>query len=51
MANDVKTTDGYGEAGASKSFSIEAEQAVLGGVLVDPACFPSVAMLLRPEYF
>ena len=51
MANDVKTTDGYGEAAASKSFSIEAEQAVLGGILLDPACFPSVAMLLRPEYF
>ena len=52
MANGVnKKEDGYGAAGTSKSFSIEAEQAVLGGVLLDPACFPSVAVLLRPDYF
>ena len=51
MANGVNKKEGaYGES-ASKSFSIEAEQAVLGGVLLDPACFPSVAALLRPEYF
>ena len=35
----------------SKAFSIEAEQAVLGSILVKPECFSSVAVLLRPEYF
>lgn len=32
-------------------FSLEAEQAVLGSVLLDPSCLPSVAMVLKPEYF
>lgn len=32
-------------------FSLEAEQAVLGCVLMDPSCMPQVLMHLRPEYF
>ncbi|MBS7360867.1 MAG: replicative DNA helicase, partial [Oscillospiraceae bacterium] len=32
-------------------FSLEAEQAVLGCVLMDPSCIPQVLMHLRPEYF
>ena len=32
-------------------FSMEAEQAVLGSVLIDPACMSSVQALLRPEHF
>lgn len=36
---------------ANKAFSYEAEQAVLGAVLLDPACFPTVSMSIRPEYF
>lgn len=39
------------EAGSSKSFSLEAEQAVLGCVLTDPSCFSTVSMLVRPDYF
>ena len=32
-------------------FSMEAEQAVLGSVLIDPACMPAVQAVLRPEHF
>jgi len=32
-------------------FSMEAEQAVLGSVLIDPACIPIVQAVLRPEHF
>ncbi len=39
------------DTGTSKSFSLEAEQAILGSVLIDPSCFPTVSMLVRPEYF
>ena len=52
MANGATSReDNYTEAVVSKSYSIEAEQAVLGSVLTDPACFPSVSVLLRAEYF
>ena len=52
MANSETNRDNnYTETAVSKSFSIEAEQAVLGSILLDPACFPSVSMLLRAEYF
>lgn len=34
-----------------KVFSLEAEQAILGSILIDPGCFPTVSMLVRPEYF
>lgn len=48
----MKKTDPTKEAPVSRaSYSLEAEQAVLGSVLIDPACFSSVSMLLRPEYF
>lgn len=39
------------DAGLSKSFSLEAEQAILGSVLIDPSCFSTVSMLVRPDYF
>ncbi len=32
-------------------FSMEAEQAVLGSVLIDPACMSQVQVILRPEHF
>ena len=32
-------------------FSLEAEQAVLGAVLLDPTCLSAVTMILKPEYF
>ncbi|MBQ6065236.1 MAG: replicative DNA helicase [Clostridia bacterium] len=52
MAKGTKNReDNFSEAVASKSYSIEAEQAVLGSVLLDPACFPSVSLLLRADYF
>ncbi|MCL2513690.1 MAG: replicative DNA helicase [Oscillospiraceae bacterium] len=37
--------------GLNLPYSIEAEQAVLGSVLLDPACLSQVAMLVKPEYF
>ena len=32
-------------------FSLEAEQAVLGSILLDPSCISAVTMILKPEYF
>ena len=32
-------------------YSIEAEQAVLGSVLIDPKCIPEVIEILRPDDF
>ncbi len=32
-------------------YSLEAEQAVLGSILLDPSCISSVTMVLKPEYF
>lgn len=32
-------------------YSLEAEQAVLGSVLIDPACITQVLIILKPEYF
>lgn len=32
-------------------FSLEAEQAVLGAVLLDPTCISAVTMILKPDYF
>lgn len=48
MKNTDKTPN---ESVTSKSFSLEAEQAILGSVLIDPSCFPTVSMLVRAEYF
>lgn len=36
---------------ASTWTSVEAEQAILGALLLDPACFDQVADLIRPELF
>ncbi len=46
-----KNDAGVNDSGTSKSFSLEAEQAILGSVLIDPSCFPTVSMLVRAEYF
>ena len=35
----------------SLPFSIEAEQAVLGAILLDPSCLSAVTMILKPDYF
>ena len=32
-------------------FSLEAEQAVLGSILLDPSCISAVTMILKPDYF
>ena len=32
-------------------FSLEAEQAVLGAILLDPSCLSQVTMILKPDYF
>lgn len=45
--NETSLTD----TGLTKSYSIEAEQAVLGSVLIEPLCFSTVSMIVRPEYF
>ena len=37
--------------GYQMPFSLEAEQAVLGCVLMEPACMPQVLVHLRPEHF
>lgn len=39
------------DSGAVKVYSLEAEQAILGSILIDPSCFPTVSMQVRPEYF
>ena len=31
--------------------AVEAEQAVIGSMLIDPSCIPEVIELLRPEDF
>lgn len=40
------------EPGMNMPFSLEAEQSVLGAILLDPSCLPTVAEILpRAEYF
>lgn len=46
-----KIDSALGAAGAGKAYSLEAEQAILGSILIDSSCFPSVSMLVRPDYF
>jgi len=41
----------YNLEGAKLPYSLEAEQAVLGSILVDPACLADVAVLIKPDYF
>ncbi len=44
--NNLTLPEGY-----QMPFSIEAEQAVLGCVLMEPSCMSQVLMFLRPEHF
>ncbi|HPU59070.1 MAG TPA: DnaB-like helicase N-terminal domain-containing protein, partial [Candidatus Avimonas sp.] len=37
--------------GLNMPYSLEAEQAVLGSILLDPQCIYSVADVLRPDHF
>lgn len=48
MANNQQgmTTDN-----GTLPFSLEAEQAVLGSILLDPSCISAVTMILKPDYF
>ena len=32
-------------------YSLEAEQAILGSILIDPKCLNEIAVLIKPEYF
>ncbi len=32
-------------------YSLEAEQAILGSIIIDPKCLNDVAILIKPEYF
>ena len=41
----------YNLDGGRLPYSIEAEQAVLGAILIDPKCLSEVAVGLSPEYF
>jgi len=34
-----------------QTYSVEAEQAILGSIIIDPDCLNDVATLLKPEYF
>ncbi len=49
--NDRSTTRLTEILGRELPYSLEAEQAVLGGVLLAPEVLPSVIEILRPEYF
>ena len=40
------------DPGAAMPFSLEAEQSVLGAILLEPSCLSTVVDILpRPEYF
>ena len=39
------------EYGQQMPYSLEAEQSVLGAILIDPACFPATLEELRADYF
>ena len=41
----------YNLEGSRSPYSLEAEQAVLGAVLIDPKCLNEIAVQVRPEYF
>ena len=32
-------------------YSLEAEQAILGSVIIDPKCLNDIALSIKPEYF
>ena len=48
MANDRLI---YNLDGARLPYSVEAEQAVLGSILVDPNCLSDVATEIKADYF
>ena len=48
MAEELQNLDIYSQA---LPYSLEAEQSVLGAMLLDAACVPQVMELVRPEYF
>ena len=41
----------YNLDGARLPYSVEAEQAVLGAIIVDPACLNEVAVQVKTDYF
>lgn len=45
-ASDIVSLDNF-----EMPFSLEAEQAVLGSILTDPSCLPTVSVLVRADYF
>lgn len=53
MAQDSKRDNRlyWGEDGLQPPYSLEAEQAVLGGILMESSCINRVADILRPEHF
>jgi replicative DNA helicase len=48
VAEDIQNLDIYSQA---LPYSLEAEQSVLGALLLDAGCIPRVMELVRPEYF
>ena len=48
MSNDKLI---YNLEGTRLPYSVEAEQAVLGAILVDPKCLSDVAVQMKPDYF
>ena len=41
----------YDLDGGRLPYSVEAEQAVLGSVIIDPKCLTDIATLMKTEYF
>ena len=41
----------YDLDGGRLPFSVEAEQAVLGSIIIDPGCLPDIATMIKTEYF
>lgn len=51
MADGINRGESGYTDGLNLPYSLEAEQAVLGSILIDPQCINNVADALRPEYF
>lgn len=41
----------YDTAGSRVPYSVEAEQSVLGSMIVDPACISEIALSVKPDFF
>ena len=41
----------YDLDGGRLPFSVEAEQAVLGSIIIDPSCLPEIATMIKTDYF